>query len=309
MLAYFSTFIVYFKKNTNRQCANLVSYLKCVKSPNQSPFSNYREYAVRCALTNQPVERGKQQRSKDYVCSGRGKEKEGDFLLVVLLRVLPSQIQTKLDEGPENSSVEEEEQGEGSPERILFKTLHIFSNLLPPAPPACVPWLLLSKWITTNMYSFLNLRKFVTLLLDWKFINFEGTVVPNLDNIFAMEVVAPDSWGVPGPDIEVTRAIGHIHLSWWCWWSWWWCCHHCWYTCMKASINFPNLKMKQQTLAKSWKGGFCCGSVLHIVSVSSSRFSSVLAVQSSPSMFTPHLDIHHIIIPSSQPFYIKFKIK
>ena len=50
-----------------------------------------------------------------------------------------SQIQTKLDEGPENSSVEEEEQGVGSPERILFKTLHVFSNLLPPAPPACVP--------------------------------------------------------------------------------------------------------------------------------------------------------------------------
>ena len=73
MLAYFSTFIVYLKKNTNRQCANLVSYffsgLKCVKSPNQSPFSNYREYAVRCALTNQPVERGKQQKSKDYVWS------------------------------------------------------------------------------------------------------------------------------------------------------------------------------------------------------------------------------------------------
>ena len=170
MLAYFSTFIVYLKKNTNRQCANLVSYffsgLKCVKSPNQSPFSNYREYAVRCALTNQPVERGKQQRSKDYVWSKeccvirqsfakrncterRGEEKEGNFLLVVLLRVLPSQIQTKLDEGPENSSVEEEEQGVGSPERILFKTLHIFSNLLPPAPPACVPWLLLSKWIST----------------------------------------------------------------------------------------------------------------------------------------------------------------
>ena len=80
--------------------------------------------------------------------------------------------------------------------------------------------------------------------------------------------------------------------------------HHC----KKASINFPNKKVKQQTLAKSWKGGFCCGSVLHIVSVSSSRFSSVLAVQSSPSMFTPHLYIHHIIIPSSQPIHIKIKI-
>ena len=49
-----------------------------------------------------------------------------------------------------------------------------------------------------------------------------------------MEVVATGIWIVPCANVEVTRAIRHIHLSWWfCWWQywlqhwrwWWWCSH------------------------------------------------------------------------------------
>ena len=63
--------------------------------------------------------------------SDRHKEKEEDPLFVKLLRVLLSQVGSKLDEdaqGPEDTRDEEEEQSQGSPQRILFKTLHILSD-------------------------------------------------------------------------------------------------------------------------------------------------------------------------------------
>ena len=80
--------------------------------------------------------------------SRRGKAKEEDSLLVELLWVLSSQIGNKLDEdaqGPEDSRGEEEEDGQGSPERILFKTLDVRSKLLPPARLLSMPTALLSK--------------------------------------------------------------------------------------------------------------------------------------------------------------------
>ena len=53
------------------------------------------------------------------------------------------------------------------------------------------------------------------------------------------------------------------------------------------------------TLAKSWKGGFWAGSVLHMVSVSRRKVSAVLAVHRAPSMFSPHLQIGWFSFKSS----------
>ena len=105
--------------------------------------------------------------------------------------------------------------------------------------------------------------------------NFERTLdCIYLNNVFAVEVVSSDLiGGISCSNIQVTWAIRNIDLIYFLLW-------------------FFLTKMWFPTLAKSWKAGFWVGSVLHMVSVSRRKFSAVLAVHISPSMFSPHLQIY-----------------